>query len=169
MDELRKGYEELKTRLAKAFKEPKNNISNPLKTATVHKRLRGTALVELPQGILLVSANGDRFSLPGGGAEKQESGEQAAVRELREETGLKAVSVQYLFKHTGGLRKRSSGLVRNHHEVFLIEVKGIPCPQEEIEAIHFYRSGDEINITNSARTIIEKYWELKKQGMLSPS
>jgi 8-oxo-dGTP diphosphatase len=165
MDELRKGYEELKAQLARAFKEPKNTISNPLKTAKVHKRLRGTALIELPQGILLVSGNGDRFSLPGGGAEKQESGEQAAIRELQEETGLKAVSVRYLFKHTGGLRKRSAGLVRNHHEVFLIEVKGIPCPQEEIEAIHFYRSGDEINITNSARTIIERYWEMKRQGM----
>jgi 8-oxo-dGTP diphosphatase len=169
MDELRKGCEELQARLAKAFKQPKNNISTLLKTAKVRKRLRGTALIETPQGILLVSSNGDRFSLPGGGAEKQESGEQAAIRELKEETGLKAISARYLFKHTGGLRKRSSGLVRNHHEVFLIEAKGIPCPQEEIEAIHFYRAGDEINITNSARTIIEKYWQMKKQGMFSTS
>ncbi len=167
MDELRKGCKELKALWAKAFKAPKNKLCNPLKTAKVRKRLRGTVLIDLPQGILLVSKNSDRFSLPGGGAEKQESGEQAAVRELREETGLEAVSVRYLFKHNGGLRKRSSGLVRNHHQVFLIEVKGIPCPQEEIEAIHFYRSGDEINLTNSARTIIEKYWEMKKNGLFS--
>ncbi|MBD3881408.1 NUDIX domain-containing protein [Phormidium tenue FACHB-886] len=163
MHELGKSYKKLKNELAEAFSKPKNSFSKKLKSAAVRKRLRGTALIETPQGILLVSSNGDRFSLPGGGAEKQESGEQAAIRELKEETGLEALSTQYLFKHVGGLRMRSSGLARNHHQVFLVETKGVPCPNQEIKAIHFYQPGDDINITNSARAIIEKYLKMKKE------
>jgi 8-oxo-dGTP diphosphatase len=100
--------------------------------------------------------------LPGGGAEKQESGEAAAIRELKEETGLQATSAIYLFSHIGGVRRRSFGLARNHHRVFLIQAKGQPRPHHEIKAIRYYRAGEEINLSSSARKIIEKYWALKQ-------
>ncbi|HEY9631317.1 MAG TPA: NUDIX hydrolase [Coleofasciculaceae cyanobacterium] len=157
--------------LHKIFQQKQGKLSKQLKATKIHKRTRGTAIVDTPEGVLLVSTNGDRFSLPGGGAEKQEKGEAAAIRELKEETGLKAISVQYLFSHIGKIRKRSSGLFRNHHEVFLIQAKGKPQPREEIKAITFCQFSeipikDRINISGSAGDIITKYWALKQSGKL---
>jgi 8-oxo-dGTP diphosphatase len=151
--------------LSALINSAKEEISKKLKASKVRKRLKGTAIVDTEAGILLVSTNGDRFSLPGGGAEKQETGEAAAIRELKEETGLKAISAVYLFSHIGGVRKRSFGLARNHHRVFLIQAKGQPRPEQEIQDIRYYQPGDQINLSSSARTIIEKYWSIK-HGML---
>jgi len=52
------------------------------------KRRRGTAIVDTSRGILVVSHGNRTFYLPGGGAEKGESQKNAAIRELKEETGL---------------------------------------------------------------------------------
>lgn len=123
----------------------------------VKTRRRGTALVETEQGILLVSEDGLRFSLPGGAAEKDELWIQAAIRELHEETGLVACSARYLFSHMGDIRKRNGGYSRNHHKVFLIEAEGTPQPCQEIKVIHCYQPGDEMKLTNSTQVILEKY------------
>lgn len=127
----------------------------------VKTRRRGTALVETDQGILLVSEDGLRFSLPGGAAEKDELWIQAAIRELQEETGLAACSARYLFSHMGDIRKRNGGYSRNHHKVFLIEAEGVPQPCQEIKAIHFYRLADDVKLSNSTQIILEKYRALK--------
>ncbi len=60
-------------------------------------RNRATAVVRRDGLLLLVRDRGFRnFSLPGGGVQKGESAEEAVVRELREETGLHAVSLSPL-------------------------------------------------------------------------
>lgn len=140
-----------------AFKQLPLQRGQKFKATRIRTRQRGTALIETEQGILLVSEDGNRFSLPGGAAEKGELDIQAAIRELREETGLCAYSATYLFSHLGGIRQRGMGYNRNHHQVFLVEAKGTPTPQQEIKAIHFYRAGDAIKISNSTRKILEKY------------
>jgi 8-oxo-dGTP diphosphatase len=149
-----------------AIKQIKRGVLKGLKTAKVRKRRRGTAIVETPAGILLVAGKSGRFALPGGGADKQEPREAAAIRELEEETGLKATSVQYLFSYVGGIRQRGLRLVRNHHKVFLIQAEGEPRPTQEIKAIKFYRLGEAGNISASAKEIIKLYMFLKtEQGM----
>src|SRR3989344_4544949 len=67
-------------------------------------RRRGTAIVDTPKGILVCSGRRKIFLLPGGGTERKskESRRKAAMRELREETGLKAYSSKYLFTYNEG-------------------------------------------------------------------
>jgi len=172
MSESTQPPQELPKLSGKIIQQTQGKLAKHLKATKIRRRIRGTAIVDTPEGILLVSTNGDRFSLPGGGAEKQETGEAAAIRELREETGLKTISAQYLFSHVGKIRKRSSGLARNHHEVFLIQAKGKPQPKEEIKAITFCQFSEipienRVNISDSAKHIINQYWALKNSGLLN--
>ena len=91
------------------------------------KRRRGTAIVETNQGIIIVSGKGEEFYiLPGGGAEPFESRRQAAIRELEEETGLKATSAIYLFDHIGSTYQFKDKLTTNYHKIFLIKAEGNP-------------------------------------------
>ena len=46
----------------------------------VYNRRRGTAIVEFPEGILLVSQGSESFMLAGGGANKDENRRDAAMR-----------------------------------------------------------------------------------------
>lgn len=120
--------------------------------------------METEAGILLVSEDGKRFSLPGGATERGEMRIQAAIRELREETGLRAYSAVYLFSHLGDVRKRGIRHSRNHHKVFLIQAEGTPTPQQEIQSILFYRTGDTVKLTNSTQRILEKYQLIKSES-----
>jgi 8-oxo-dGTP diphosphatase len=123
----------------------------------VRRRRRGTAIVDTPKGILVVSKDGRNFLLPGGGARRDESWRDAAVRELKEETGLEAVDIAYLFEfggvtHTGA----RGGLFRNAHKVFLVTAKGDPEPRQEIKRIAFY-DGSGPSLSYSAQKIIARY------------
>jgi 8-oxo-dGTP diphosphatase len=132
-------------------------------------RKRGTAIVETPRGILVASGKRKIFLLPGGGTERKskESRRKAAIRELREETGLKAYSSKYLFTyneskyhHDGRKRK-----IVNLHKVFLIKVKGHARPRHEIKHIAYYKN-ENINLSQNTKKIIEKYLEMKKEKSL---
>lgn len=156
----------IRAELAAAFHKtkPAQTGDQSFKATRIRVRHRGTALVETAAGILLVSEDGKRFSLPGGATERGEMRIQAAIRELREETGLRAHSATYLFSHLGDVRKRGARYSRNHHKVFLIEAEGTPAPQQEIQAILFYRAGDTVKLTNSTQRILEKYQLIKSES-----
>ena len=63
------------------------------------KRRRATALVVNDGKVLLVRHRGEsHYSLPGGGIEKGETSLEAAVREVREETQLRATYAKRLFR-----------------------------------------------------------------------
>ncbi|MFZ9738810.1 MAG: NUDIX domain-containing protein [Prochlorotrichaceae cyanobacterium] len=83
-------------------------------------RIRGTAIVIRDTRILLVQDRGkSRFSLPGGGKEKNEPVLATAIRELYEELGMNAQKAERL------LRCDYTGTV-NLHQVCLIETDDEP-------------------------------------------
>jgi 8-oxo-dGTP diphosphatase len=123
----------------------------------VRTRRRGTAIVDTPKGILVVSKGGPKFILPGGGAKRGESEKDAAIRELKEETGLETVDISYLFGFTGVThRGERGGLFKNAHKVFLVTAKGTPEPGQEIKRVAYY-TGSFPKISYSARKILERY------------
>lgn len=133
--------------------------------AKVKKRRRGTALVEIEKGILVTAGRGGVFLLPGGGANRSESRTKAAMRELREETGLKPYYAKYLFRHRGRVSKsHGHGYFQDHHTVCLIKAHGTPSPRHEIKHVAFYKPGSGVRISGVTREIIEKYYSYKKRG-----
>lgn len=123
-------------------------------------RRRGTAIIETPRGILVTASKNKLFLLPGGGAEKWESRKRAAIRELKEETHLKAYSWKYLFswnepKYSSDGKRRK---IRNLHKVFLIEATGSPRPNyHDVSHIAYWKPNSDVNISRTTRAIIERY------------
>lgn len=81
------------------------------------------AVVFDPEGRLLLIQRGNppaqgQWSLPGGRVEAGESGEEAVVRELREETGLVGV----VERHVGSIRRPAPGGGTYVIEDFLVKV-----------------------------------------------
>jgi 8-oxo-dGTP diphosphatase len=118
----------------------------------IGKRRRGTAIVDTPDGILVVSRDDRTFYLPGGGAEKGESRRDAAIRELLEETGLVATDCHFLFEYPS---------FTNNHKVFLMKTEGIPEPGNEIRYVDFF-DGSNLKVSNITWEIIELYQMKKK-------
>jgi len=125
----------------------------------IKKRRRGTAIVETPKGILVTAVSGKTFILPGGGAKKEEIETEAAIRELKEETGLITNSATFIFRHIGEIQRSESGdLFQDHHTVCLIRTTGIPRPGNEVKRIGFYNSNSKIKISPTTKEIIDKYY-----------
>jgi 8-oxo-dGTP diphosphatase len=131
----------------------------------VKKRRRGTAIVETEQGILVTAGSSKVFLLPGGGANRGESRIEAAMRELREETGLVPYYTKYLFRHIGKVHKsHEHGYFQDHHTVCLVKAKGVPVPHHEIKYVAYYKSGSGVKISGVTKEIIEKYYNYKKRS-----
>jgi 8-oxo-dGTP pyrophosphatase MutT (NUDIX family) len=117
------------------------------------KKRRGTIILENENGILLARTGSDeRLMLPGGHAEHNEPRIVAAIRELHEETKLRAFDVKFLFDFESD---------NYFHKVFLIKAHGVPIPSREISSLEYYEPYK--NIYFSSVSIIQKYLELKDQ------
>jgi 8-oxo-dGTP diphosphatase len=135
--------------------------------AEARRRRRGTAIVETEEGILVTAGRSKVFLLPGGEANRGESRTKAAMRELREETGLKPYGAKYLFRHRGRVHKSyGHGYFQDHHTVCLIKAKGVPRPRHEVKYVAYYKPGSKVHISGVTREIIEKYYDYKKKRRL---
>ena len=128
----------------------------------MYTRRRGTAIVESPDGILVVRERDDRFSLPGGGANEHESREEAAIRELREETGLETLESEFLFEHLGEARRsHHGGFYRDDHKVFLLRTEGEAHPRKEVTQIAYF-DGSDLGLEPTAKDILRRYLASKR-------
>ena len=133
----------------------------------VVKRRRGTAIVDTTDGILVTAGTNRVYLLPGGGTKRHETRMMAAMRELKEETGLETYEVKYLFRHKGNLNKsHGHGYFQNYHTVRLIKAKGEATPRHEIKSIAYYQPGSNIHISRTTKEIINRYYDYKKKSKI---
>lgn len=119
-------------------------------------RKRGTAIIDTDLGILLVSNSSRLFILPGGGAKKDESRMDAAVREVKSQTGFDVKSCRYLFSFDEPEDKK----LRNLHEVFLVEVSGeVQKKAKEKRHVEYWHEGSKLQLGNSTKLIIDRYMD----------
>ena|SRR3990167_8078217 len=113
------------------------------------KRKRATVIIETEKGILLVSHlifGKLVFALPGGGIKFSEKSEDAARREIFEETGLKINKIKFLFNYKTFL---------HNHFVFKAEASGNLRKSWETRYFAFYE--DDVRVGKSFEKMIEKY------------
>ncbi len=117
-------------------------------------RDRATAVVRKDGFLLLVRDRGFRqFSLPGGGLRPGESAEEAVSRELAEETGLRAITVDAL------PRCRTCDEY-NTYLVFEVETEGSLCIDvEELSEARWWDGRTNLPLFEYVKRVIDRlHW-----------
>ena len=106
-------------------------------------------LVVVRDGLVLLArdAGQGHFNMPGGGIENGESPEQAAVRELLEETGMTATTTESLFTW--------DSTVARHH-VFRVEAEGEPIKGGEVDELLWWDGTGPLETAPHVNVILEK-------------
>lgn len=106
---------------------------------------RATVVCQQGTRVLLVGRERGRWSLPGGKPECNETLEEAAVRELFEETLLRTAAIRYMFEFAG---------MRTRHHVFVgqLEHGQSPVPSNEIARCCWAKVSDIPGLATSVST-----------------
>ncbi|WNC91578.1 NUDIX domain-containing protein [Paraburkholderia sp. FT54] len=106
---------------------------------------RATVVCQVGRRILLVSREGSRWSLPGGKPAAGEDLRETAMRELMEETRLRAMDMRYIFGFTG---------THTCHHVFAATIADgeHPVPSNEITRCTWVKIAAVANLPVSVST-----------------
>lgn len=98
----------------------KEVVREPTSGGMVFRRNKKTNAIE----ILLIQDAKDRWTIPKGHIEEGESAKDTAEREIREETGLREMTVLNWLGKINFRYRRASSLVLMTTEIFLVHAKG---------------------------------------------
>ena len=104
------------------------------------------------------------FGLPGGRIEDDETAAQAAVRELREETGLRVTKVEYLFDYLEDWSADGNDYAAQRHSVCHVEVEGEVRYGTEIDRHLWWDMIAKVPVRKHMRPILEKVVETFPPG-----
>lgn len=144
--------------------DQKVNITTPIRASIAKDYVpsyqnlirRATAIIEMPDGVLVTATSRTHYHLPGGIAIKGELRSQTLIRKLREETTLRINSMLYLFDHLSP---------QHSHKVYLAIAQGQARPQGIIERISLVSSPeDTIDLSIETRSILRRYAKLRAEA-----
>lgn len=158
--ELKKLFEELgaKKKSVTCFVEVAD--ANPLKflTSAIKEVVAAGGLVRNSKGQVLFIYRNDKWDLPKGKRESSESLEEAAIREVMEETGIGSLDIQYklgktyhIFKRKGEMRLKTT-----HWYEMTSDDLGPFSPQIEegiTDVVWLNQEQQEVALRNSYRNI----------------
>lgn len=158
--ELKKLFEELgsKKKSVTCFVEVAD--ANPLKflTSAIKEVIAAGGLVRNSKGQVLFIYRNDKWDLPKGKRESSETLEEAAIREVIEETGIGSLEIQYklgktyhIFKRKGEMRLKTT-----HWYEMTSEDSGPFSPQLEegiTDVVWLNQEQQEVALRNSYRNI----------------
>ena len=107
---------------------------------SIKKQYRWTVIIERPEGILFNATSRGSLMLPGGRTKHGEGRLQAAIRELREETGLRAYAAIELFEFEAPPYYEKG--FQDFHKVFYVLAVGVPQPMSEAKTVAFVGKGE---------------------------
>ena len=111
-------------------------------------RERATVVLIRDGRVLLARDWGSRlFNMPGGAVEPGERPEEAAARELLEETNLRATRTESLFTWESAYAR---------HHVFRVEAEGEPTVGEEIEELRWWDRRERLTMNGHVEAILER-------------
>ena len=104
-------------------------------------------LIRDGKALLARDAGQVHFNMPGGGIEDGESPEKAAVRELREETGMTATNTEWLFVWDSTAAR---------HHVFRVEAEGEPIKGGEVDELLWWDGTGALATAPHVKVILER-------------
>jgi 8-oxo-dGTP diphosphatase len=113
---------------------------------------RATVICKRDGRILYVRKPKARWALPGGKIEAGETPEQAAVRELREETGLEDLDLLYLAEY-------EKDKVVHYIFMTMLSPAAKPSPQNEIAACKWssLKNVGDLNTSSATKAIVKSF------------
>jgi hypothetical protein len=120
------------------------------------KRDRAAAILEYPEGVLVVGAIGNTLLLPSKGFNRNESGMAAIANKLREQMGLFIHTAMFLFEH------ESTAI---HYEVYWFKAIGSPNSLYPGEEMDYYQLGSNTNVYEGSIDIIKRYHLYKADNL----